>query len=60
MAGMPEVRLSPAIRRQVDADPLQVEASTTGNLYASEDGGDSWSTVDANLPPVYSVEITCG
>jgi photosystem II stability/assembly factor-like uncharacterized protein len=28
--------------------------STTGNLYLSEDSGDSWVTVANNLPPIYS------
>lgn len=31
--------------------------STTGNLYVSEDRGDSWRTVANNLPPVYSVRF---
>jgi photosystem II stability/assembly factor-like uncharacterized protein len=31
--------------------------STTGNLYISEDRGDSWQTVANNLPPVYSVRF---
>ncbi len=31
--------------------------STTGNLYVSEDRGDSWVTVTNNLPPVYSVRF---
>lgn len=31
--------------------------STTGNVYVSEDGGDSWQTVSNNLPPVYSVRF---
>jgi len=31
--------------------------STTGNLYVSENGGDSWVTVANNLPPVYSVRF---
>lgn len=31
--------------------------STTGNLYVSEDRGDSWTTVANNLPPVYSVRF---
>jgi photosystem II stability/assembly factor-like uncharacterized protein len=31
--------------------------STTGNLYLSEDGGDSWLTASNNLPPVYSVRF---
>ena len=29
--------------------------STTGNLYVSEDRGESWLTVANNLPPIYSV-----
>jgi photosystem II stability/assembly factor-like uncharacterized protein len=31
--------------------------STTGNLYVSDDGGESWSTVANNLPPIYSVRF---
>lgn len=31
--------------------------STTGNLYISEDRGDSWRTVANNLPPIYSVRF---
>lgn len=31
--------------------------STTGNLYVSEDRGESWMTVANNLPPVYSVRF---
>lgn len=31
--------------------------STTGNLYLSEDAGDTWLTVANNLPPVYSVRF---
>lgn len=31
--------------------------STTGNLYVSEDGGDSWTAVSHNLPPIYSVRF---
>lgn len=31
--------------------------STTGNLYLSEDGGDSWITLGNNLPPIYSVRF---
>ena len=29
--------------------------STTGHLWASDDGGDSWQTVAANLPPIAAV-----
>jgi len=31
--------------------------STTGNLYLSEDRGDSWTSVATNLPPIYSVRF---
>ena len=29
--------------------------STTGGLYVTEDGGDSWTVVSSNLPPIHSV-----
>jgi hypothetical protein len=29
--------------------------STTGGLWLSENGGDSWQTVSMTLPPVYAV-----
>ena len=29
--------------------------STTGGLWVSEDGGDSWATLSNTLPPIYSV-----
>ena len=31
--------------------------TTTGNLYVSEDRGDSWQTASNNLPPIYSVRF---
>lgn len=31
--------------------------STTGNLYVSENRGESWQTVANNLPPIYSVRF---
>jgi photosystem II stability/assembly factor-like uncharacterized protein len=31
--------------------------STTGNLYLSEDGGDTWIAASNNLPPIYSVRF---
>jgi hypothetical protein len=31
--------------------------STTGGLWASSDGGDSWSTVSNLLPPIYAVRF---
>ena len=32
-------------------------ASTTGNLWISENGGDSWATISQTLPPVYAVRF---
>ena len=32
-------------------------ASTTGKLWASDDGGDRWAMVQAHLPPVYAVRF---
>jgi hypothetical protein len=31
--------------------------STTGSLWITEDGGDQWQTVSANLPPIYAVRF---
>jgi len=31
--------------------------STTGGLWGSADGGDSWQTVSSTLPPIYAVRI---
>ena len=31
--------------------------STTGNLWASHDAGDSWTAVALNLPPIYAVRF---
>jgi photosystem II stability/assembly factor-like uncharacterized protein len=39
-------------------DPCGVYVGTTGGqVYASNDGGDSWSAIVQNLPPVLSVEV---
>ena len=32
-------------------------ASTTGGVWLSEDGGDSWQTVSTTMPPVYAVSF---
>jgi len=32
--------------------------STTGSLWASDDGGDSWRTISTHLPPIYSVKFS--
>ncbi|MBX3618913.1 MAG: exo-alpha-sialidase [Rhizobacter sp.] len=31
--------------------------STTGNLWASDDGGDHWTNVSTNLPPIHAVRF---
>ncbi len=40
----------------IDGDSL-VFGSTTGNVYTSNDLGESWSLVSSDLPMVYSVEL---
>lgn len=40
-----------------DSGEQLLMASTTGGLWASGDGGDSWQTVSAHLPPVYAVKF---
>lgn len=32
--------------------------STTGNVYLSEDGGETWTCVGNNLPPIHSVRFS--
>jgi photosystem II stability/assembly factor-like uncharacterized protein len=40
-----------------DLDPVGVYFGTsTGQLYGSSDGGESWSEIVATLPPIWSVE----
>jgi photosystem II stability/assembly factor-like uncharacterized protein len=34
-----------------------VVGSTTGSLWVTENGGDSWSAVSSNLPPIYSARF---
>jgi len=34
--------------------------STTGSVWISENGGDSWQAVSSNLPPVYAVRFVKG
>lgn len=42
----------------VDEDGRRLAfGSTTGSLWASENGGDSWQTVSSNLPPIHAVRF---
>jgi hypothetical protein len=34
--------------------------STTGSVWISEDGGESWKEISTNLPPVYAVKFAKG
>jgi len=38
-------------------DDVVAFGSTTGNLYLSEDRGESWTAVSNNLPPIYAVRF---
>ncbi len=40
-----------------DSGEQLVMGSTTGALWASGDGGDSWQIVSAHLPPIYAVKF---
>ncbi len=57
--GLPQEHAYDVVYRHALANAADVLAfgSTTGNLYVSEDRGDSWQTVANNLPPIYSVRF---
>jgi hypothetical protein len=38
-----------------DAGQVLAMGSTTGNLWISEDGGETWRQISANLPPIAQV-----
>jgi photosystem II stability/assembly factor-like uncharacterized protein len=58
-AGLPQDNAYDVIYRHALDHRQQCLAfgTTTGNLYLSEDAGDSWQTVSNNLPPIYSVRF---
>lgn len=55
--GLPEALAYDLVyRHALDIDPSGQQllmGSTTGSLWVSEDQGDSWQLLSANLPPVY-------
>jgi hypothetical protein len=57
--GLPQACAYDVVYRHALANRGDVLAfgSTTGNLYVSEDRGESWQAVGNNLPPVYSVRF---
>lgn len=57
--GLPQQAAFDVIYRHALAasDGVIAFGSTTGNLYVSEDAGESWVAVGHNLPPIYSVRF---
>ena len=48
-------------RHSLDVDATGetlVTGSTTGSLWISEDAGEHWTTVSANLPPIHFTRFT--
>jgi photosystem II stability/assembly factor-like uncharacterized protein len=58
-AGLPQEHAYDVVyRHALDASGDRVcFGSTTGNVYISEDRGDSWRCIGNNLPPVHSVRF---
>lgn len=42
-----------------DDGRMLLMGSTTGGLWASDNGGDAWQTISSTLPPIYAVQF-CG
>jgi len=57
--GLPQENAYDVVYRHAldNSGDLLAFGSTTGNLYVSENRGDSWHTVANNLPPIYSVRF---
>ncbi len=57
--GLPQDNAYDVVYRHAlaSADDVVAFGSTTGNLYVSDDAGDTWQTAGTNLPPIYSVRF---
>jgi hypothetical protein len=58
--GLPSPSFDLIYRHALDVDrsgATLAMGSTTGGLWLSEDGGDSWRTLSSNLPPIYAVRF---
>lgn len=57
--GLPQTNAYDVVYRHAldNRGDLLAFGSTTGNLYVSEDRGESWHFVASNLPPIYSVRF---
>lgn len=59
-AGLPSPSFDLVYRHAlvIDKDGQRLAmGSTTGNLWVSENGGESWTLVSAHLPPIYQVSF---
>lgn len=57
--GLPQTQTYDVVFRHafdLDGDRLAF-GTTTGNLYLSDNRGDSWQSLGSNLPPIYSVRF---
>lgn len=58
--GLPQQAYDLTFRHALDIDATGDRlafGSTTGSLWVTENGGDSWQTITANLPPIYAVRF---
>ena len=58
--GLPSPSFDLIYRHALDVDrsgQRLAMGSTTGGLWLSEDGGESWRTLSGNLPPIYAVRF---
>jgi hypothetical protein len=60
--GLPQVHAYDIVYRHAldvhaDGDTLAF-GTTTGSLFITEDGGESWSCVSTHLPPIYAVRFS--
>ncbi len=58
--GLPAPSYDLVYRHALDVDAtgnVLAMGSTSGSLWVSTDGGDSWTTVSTHLPPIYAVRF---
>ena len=58
--GLPQPAWDLVLRHSLDVDEegnFMVMGSSTGGLFASFDGGEQWSCVNAHLPPIHAVQF---
>jgi hypothetical protein len=58
--GLPAPSYDLVYRHALDVDPegrYLAMGSTTGGLWVSDDGGESWRTISTALPPIYAVRF---